>query len=146
MNNTPKNFSIVNNVSDNLFTCLATPHALTPQVSPAELLYGRPFRTKLNIKNFASPPASVHPAVLRDRVSQKEAKMKNYVDRRHGAQSSQFKLGSYVRSKKTGIIKTYELLDGKVWNAIHLFYADYPCCVMYSHSDGDRNEDWYVSP
>lgn len=77
-------------------------------------------------------------AVLRAQVGQKQAKVKHYMDKCHGAQSPQFQRGSYVRVKKPIIIKTghlqymrplqvvaqrspatFGLSDGKVWNAIH---------------------------
>lgn len=40
---------------------------------------------------------------------------------------------------------TYELSDGKVWNAIYLSCADYSFRVVSSHSDGVRAKDSYVS-
>lgn len=91
-------------ISNFLFNYRATPHALT-QVSPPDLLHGCPFCTKQNIKNFASLDASVHPAVLKDQVDLKQAKVKCYVDESRGTQSPQFKCGSYVRVKKPGIMK-----------------------------------------
>lgn len=91
-------------VTDFLLTYRATPHALT-QVSPAELLHGHPFRTKLNIRNIASSCASAQPEAVRDTVVLKQAKVKCYVDERRGTRSPQFQCGSYVRIRKPGIIK-----------------------------------------
>ncbi len=73
-------------VTNFLLTYRVTPHALT-QVSPAELLHGRPFGTKLNIKNVASPRTSAQPEAVRDTVTLTQAKVKHYVDERCGAQS-----------------------------------------------------------
>lgn len=144
-----------------LFNYRATPHALT-HVSPAELLHGRPFRTKLNIKNIASPRASAQPEAVRDTVSLRQAKIKRYVDERRGAWSPKFLCGSYVRIRKPGIIKkghfkftrplrvvaqkgaaTYELSDGEVWIVVHLSPASFPFPEVLTTNTCVQPEDVY---
>lgn len=41
---------------------------------------------------------------------------------------------------------TFELSDGKVWNAIHLSRTNFPFCAGPSDNDGVRAEDSYVPP
>lgn len=128
-------------VTDFLFSYRATPHSLT-QVSPAELLHGRPLNTKLNIRGLPTTPKTHDHAALRDTVHAKQVKAKEYTDRRRSAQASTFKVGDFVRIKKPVLVRkgarkftapiqitaqkgpaTFLLSDGKVWNASHLAFA-----------------------
>ena len=127
-----------------LHTYRATPHAVT-QMSPADLLHGRPMNTKLHIRGVLPAAAPKQTTDLRQTVQRKQGQSKEYTDRRRGAKPSTFQSGSYVRIKKPGIIKkghsaftqpyrvlaqkgpaTYQLSDGKLWNAIHLAPANPP--------------------
>lgn len=143
-------------VTDFLFTYRATPHSLT-EVSPAELLHGRPLNTKLNIRGLPTSPKPLDNAALRDTVHEKQVKSKEYTDKRRSAQAPTFKVGDFVRIKKPVLIKkgahkftaplqitaqkgpaTFLLSDGKVWNASHLAAAspDTPPVPLTSqHSD-----------
>ena len=124
--------------TDFLFSYRATPHAIT-QVSPAELLHGRPMNTKLNIRGLPTRPMQLDDAELRDTVKKKQLKSKEYTDKRRSAQIPTFQVGGFVRIKKPTLIKkgahkftkplqiieqrgpaTFRLSDGKMWNASHL--------------------------
>ena len=124
--------------TDFLFSYCATPHAIT-QVSPAELLHGRPMNTKLNIRGLPTRPMQLDDAELRDTVKKKQLKSKEYTDKRRSAQIPTFQVGGFVRIKKPTLIKkgahkftkplqiieqrgpaTFRLSDGKMWNASHL--------------------------
>lgn len=118
----------------------ATPHATT-SVSPHELLYGRKMRTKLHIlpQPSTAPPSS---ATVRGTVEKNQAKMKRYTDSRRGARAPPFQEGDRVRirlprptpkahprfsppvqvEKQVGP-NTFQLSDGKKWNASHLSHV-----------------------
>ncbi|KAL7839056.1 hypothetical protein SRHO_G00257140 [Serrasalmus rhombeus] len=118
----------------------ATPHATT-QCSPAEMLHGRLMRTKLHVSGLKVPvPCTTSsPLEVSERVKTQQAKSKAYTDKRRGARHVSFQSGSYVRVKKPGILPksqskfgkplkvmarrgpySYELSDGRCWNASHL--------------------------
>ena len=90
--------------TDFLFSYRATPHAIT-QVSPAELLHGRPMNTKLNIRCLPTRPMQLDDAELRDTVKKKQLKSKEYTDKRRSAQIPTFQVGGFVRIKKPTLIK-----------------------------------------
>ena len=87
-------------------TCLSclTPHSTT-QRSQAELLHGRPMRTKLHVAGRPLPAnktLSSRQVALRVRETQK--KRKAYTDHKRGAKAVFFRVGSYVWVKKPGIL------------------------------------------
>ncbi|KAL2080048.1 hypothetical protein ACEWY4_023841 [Coilia grayii] len=92
------------------FTCeflhvyRATPHSTT-QCSPAELLHGRPMRTKLHAagRPFTQQRALPKEEVI-SRVEEKQSKSKAYTDHKRGAKHASFKCGSHVRVKQPGIL------------------------------------------
>uniref|UniRef100_A0A3P9JV72 Integrase catalytic domain-containing protein n=1 Tax=Oryzias latipes TaxID=8090 RepID=A0A3P9JV72_ORYLA len=150
-------------VTDFLLAYRATPHAIT-SVSPAELLHGRPFRTKLNIKNLAPPRASsqMKCGTLSNIVARRQAKIKQYTDKRRAAQTANFPCGSYVRIRKPGFVKkgrskfiqplqvlaqkgpsTCKLSDGKVWNDIHLSSAS-PAIAAETHDSSVQPDEVYL--
>lgn len=126
-------------VTDFLQAYRSTPHSTT-QHSPAELLHGRPMRTKLHVAGFQISQTTPHsPECVAARVALKQSKSKLYTDHRRGAKSVSFPCGSYVRVKKPGILPktqcrftkplkvvakkglhTYMLSDGRCWNASYL--------------------------
>lgn len=114
----------------------ATPHSTTG-VSPSELLHGRRMRTKLVIKEMPVPITEKH--TVRERVKQKQAKLKQYTDAHRHAKTTAFRPGDQVRVRKPWKVKkgelkfttpmtvvarkgsnSYLLDDGKVWNASSL--------------------------
>ena len=114
----------------------ATPHATTG-VSPAYLLHGRHMRTKLQILDEI--PAIVQEDAVRERVKDKQEKVKQYTDVRRSAKHQHFQPGDQVRVRKPWKVKkgelkftnpqtvvaqksphTYLLDDGRTWNASHL--------------------------
>uniref|UniRef100_A0A803K669 Gypsy retrotransposon integrase-like protein 1 n=1 Tax=Xenopus tropicalis TaxID=8364 RepID=A0A803K669_XENTR len=117
----------------------ATCHATT-QASPAELLHGRQMRTKLHVADIKFPQhALATKSSTADIVKRQQAKCKAYTDRKRGAREVHFQPGSLVRVKKPGLLKqgqskfttplevrrqrgpyTYELSDGRIWNASRL--------------------------
>ena len=123
----------------------ATPHSTT-QLSPAELLHGRPMHTKLHVAGRPLPAnktlSSKQVALI---VRETQKKSKAYTDRKRGARAVFFRCGSYVRVKKPGILPktqckfskplrvmekrghyTYLLSDGRCWNASYLAPVSLP--------------------
>ena len=69
----------------------SSPHTTTGR-SPAELLFGRPIRTKLpNIEEFAKDDT-----VVRDRGHEKKEKGRIHADSKRGAKESEVKEGDKV--------------------------------------------------
>ncbi|KAJ8364836.1 hypothetical protein SKAU_G00136670 [Synaphobranchus kaupii] len=89
---------------DFLHVYRATAHSTT-QRSPAELLHGRPMRTKLHVAGRPLPqskPLSSEQVAFR--VGEKQKKSKAYTDHKRGAKGVFFQCGSYVRVRKPGIL------------------------------------------
>ena len=114
----------------------ATPHATTG-VSPSYLLHGRQMRTKLQIQDTI--PGTVDEGAVRERVKDKQDKVKQYTDVKRHAKDQRFQPGDLVRVRKPWKVKkgeqkftdphtvvrqkrphTYLLDDGRTWNASRL--------------------------
>lgn len=123
-------------VTEFLQSYRATPHSTTA-VSPSELLHHRKMRTKLNV--FPVGPKSDKCARVKETVSNKQCKSKEYTDKRRGAKYHTFKPGDQVRVKQPGHVKkgvsqfspplnieqqigksTFVLSDKKKWNVSKL--------------------------
>ncbi|KAJ8375109.1 hypothetical protein SKAU_G00056890 [Synaphobranchus kaupii] len=137
---------------DFLHVYRATAHSTT-QRSPAELLHGRPMRTKLHVAGRPLPqskPLSSEQVAFR--VGEKQKKSKAYTDHKRGAKGVFFQCGSYVRVRKPGILPenqckftrplrvvekkgqyTYLLSDGRCWNASYLA----PASLQEKESDSE---------
>ena len=97
--------------------------------------------TKLNVSGLNMPVPCIpsSPLEVSERVKAQQAKSKAYTDKRRGARHVSFQCGSYVRVKKPGILPksqskfgkplkvmarrgpySYELSDGRCWNASYL--------------------------
>ncbi|KAJ8335337.1 hypothetical protein SKAU_G00386790 [Synaphobranchus kaupii] len=128
----------------------ATPHSTTG-VSPSELLHGRRMRTKLEVIDMPVPPSDRH--AMRERVLDKQRKMKEYTDAKRHAKSTDLHPGDEVRVRKPWRVKkgelkfskprtvvtkrgpnTYLLDDGRIWNASHL------SALSELSTDSDSNE------
>src|SRR4029434_3448022 len=71
----------------------ATPHSTTG-VSPSELLHGRRMRTKLQVIDMPVPPSDRH--AMRERVKDKQRKMKEYTDaKRHAKYTTSILVTKY---------------------------------------------------
>ncbi|XP_038063014.1 uncharacterized protein K02A2.6-like [Patiria miniata] len=114
----------------------STAHATTGK-SPAELLHSRRMTTTLNI--LPTEISQEEPADIRDRVRSTQTKYKRYTDQKRGAVHPRFQTGDYVRVKNPRHVhkgsnrygppqritqskgpSTYQLEDGRTWNATHL--------------------------
>ena len=136
-----------------------TPHATTGE-EPSVLLHTRHMLTKLDIVGVTSSKSSVKDKTMRERVREKQARSKDYVDSRKGAKLSRFKPGDLVRVKKPGYvpkghskycgpfkvkkqikINTYLLEDGSVWNCERL--VPFKACKLdnYTNVDNNNNKD-----
>ena len=128
----------------------ATPHSTTG-VSPSELLHGRRMRTKLQVIDMPVPPSDRH--AMRERVKDKQRKMKEYTDAKRHAKYTDLHPGDEVRVRKPWRVKkgelkfskprtvvtkrgpnTYLLDDGRIWNASHL------SALSELSTDSDSNE------
>lgn len=137
-------------VTEFLHTYRTTPHAVT-KLSPAELLHGRPIKTKLHVSGLPCVAPPKDQQNLKQIIQQSQNKMKEYTDRRRSAQPPNIQVGTFVRIRKPGINKkghskftkpfkvvaqkgsaTYLLSDGKVWNAMHL--APAASCITRSNT------------
>ena len=78
----------------------STPHSTTG-VTPAELLFNRPFRTKLPQLN----DISVDDVAVRDRDSELKEKGKMYADKRRGANNSDIQAGDKVLVRQDKVNK-----------------------------------------
>jgi len=79
----------------------ATPQATTNR-SPAELLHGRPMRSRLDVKRPEKENTGVE---LRERVEKRQAGQKLYADQRRAAVTKEFAPGDWVRVKKPSCAK-----------------------------------------
>lgn len=123
-------------VLDFLQTYRSTPHAMTG-VSPFELLYRRKMRTKLTV--FTPHSSNTQDQEVRQRVSIRQNKMKQYSDAKRGARVPTFQVGNRVRVRKPMHVpkghskftqpveiekqvgpSTYRLADGRLWHSSHL--------------------------
>ena len=123
-------------VTEFLHNYRATPHATTG-ATPFELLRNRKMRTKLNILPVALK-SKAH-AQIKQRVIQKQNKMKEYTDKKKGAKTTTIKVGDTVRVRRPEhvhkgssrfteprtVVKkvgqnTFTLSDGRKWNASKL--------------------------
>ena len=112
--------------------------------------------TKLDIVGVTSSKSSVKDKTMRERVREKQARSKDYVDNRKGAKLSSFKPGDLVRVKKPGYvpkghskycgpfkvkkqirINTYLLEDGSVWNCERL--VPFKACKLDNYTNVDNN-------
>ena len=128
----------------------ATPHSTTG-VSPSELLHGRRMRTQLQVIDMPVPPSDRH--AMRERVKDKQRKMKEYTDAKRHAKYTDLHPGDEVRVRKPWRVKkgelkffkprtvvtkrgpnTYLLDDGRIWNASHL------SALSELSTDSDSNE------
>ena len=111
-------------------------HATTGK-SPAELLHNRKMTTNLNIR--PTETSQEKPADIRERVHCAQENYKRYTDQKRGAVHPRFQKGDYVRVKNPRHVhkgsnrfgspqritqskgpSTYQLDDGRTWNATHL--------------------------
>lgn len=137
-------------VQDFLLAYRATPHGTTG-VSPYELMFNRPMRTKVNI-GPARKSQTLPEDQLRSRVAAKQAASKAYTDKKRGARVPRIKEGSLVRVRKPFHVKkglskfhtptrvmrkagssAFVLEDGRTWNAAHL--------SLVPEEDSDRETD-----
>ncbi|KAL6478460.1 hypothetical protein MHYP_G00142950 [Metynnis hypsauchen] len=109
----------------------------TPHATPSELLYGRRMKTKLQVMDL--PAKKVGDSMVRQRVTIKQNKTKQYTDARRNAKPSKFKSGDLVRIRKSWAVRkgdqkfsqpravvemkgmdSYLLDDGRIRNASRL--------------------------
>ncbi|XP_064482545.1 uncharacterized protein K02A2.6-like [Ornithodoros turicata] len=122
-------------ILEHLAVYRSTPHATTG-VSPAVLLHGRNFRTRVNVVGLQKPSATPDMSRVKARVSSKQSKQKVYTDDKRSARFRKFMPGDYVRVRLPGRRKkgrpnfstplriiasrgplSFLLEDGRIWHS-----------------------------